>query len=276
MKNVLIITSVLISIGSFVNSNESTENSSLWENLTEATLSSANTMWQVTKSGSVSAWKATKSGTDIAWEKTKLGAENACNYRPSNLIGGGATGAAATAGAATAAAGIGAKAAGFYTLTHAATGMTMLGSTAGGVSAAGTVGIMGGTAGVVGTIGSIIMAPATIITGAVVGSATIVFESACYFSIERLDDPAFIMSVLDDLAMHSDKDYFELIKSSDGTYIYVASEVDPNGKVMERNKYSASDLYIENGILKNKDWGPNSKIGKVGYILGELSDNNKD
>ena len=49
---------------------------------------------------------------------------------PSNLIGGGATGAAATAGAATAAAGIGAKAAGFYTLTHAATGMTMLWSTA--------------------------------------------------------------------------------------------------------------------------------------------------
>lgn len=274
MKNVLIITSVLISIGSFVNSNESTENSSLWENLTEATLSSANTMWQVTKSGSVSAWKATKSGTDIAWEKTKLGAENACNYRPSNLIGGGATGAAATAGAATAAAGIGAKAAGFYTLTHAATGMTMLGSTAGGVSAAGTVGIMGGTAGVVGTIGSIIMAPATIITGAVVGSATIAFESACYFSIERLDDPALIMSVLDNLAMHSDKDYFELIKSSDGTYIYVASEVDPNGKVMERNKYSASDLYIENGILKNSDWGPNSKIGKVGYVLGELSETN--
>lgn len=274
MKNVLIITSVLISIGSFVNSNESTENSSLWENLTEATLSSANTMWQVTKSGSVSAWKATKSGTDIAWEKTKLGAKNACNYRPSNLIGGGATGAAATAGAATAAAGIGAKAAGFYTLTHAATGMTMLGSTAGGVSAAGTVGIMGGTAGVVGTIGSIIMAPATIITGAVVGSATIAFESACYFSIERLDDPALILSVLDNLAMHSDKDYFELIKSSDGTYIYVASEVDPNGKVMERNKYSASDLYIENGILKNSDWGPNSKIGKVGYVLGELSETN--
>ena len=274
MKNVLIITSVLISIGSFVNSNESTENSSLWENLTQATLSGANTMWQVTKSGSVSAWKATKSGTDIAWEKTKLGAENACNYRPSNLIGGGATGAAATAGAATAAAGIGAKAAGFYTLTHAATGMTMRGSTAGGVSAAGTVGIMGGTAGVVGTIGSIIMAPATIITGAVVGSATIAFESACYFSIERLDDPALIMSVLDNLAMHSDKDYFELIKSSDGAYIYVASEVDPNGKVMERNKYSASDLYIENGILKNSDWGPNSKIGKVGYVLGALSETN--
>ena len=92
------------------------------------------------------------------------------------------------------------------------------------------------------------MAPATILAGAVVGSATIAFESACYFSIERLDDPALIMSVSDDLAMHSDKDYFELIKSSDGTCIYVASEVDPNGKVMERNKYSASDLYIENDI----------------------------
>ena len=47
------------------------------------------------------------------------------------MIGVGATGAAATAGAKTAAAGISAKAAGFYTLTHAETGMTMLGSTAG-------------------------------------------------------------------------------------------------------------------------------------------------
>ena len=45
----------------------------------------------------------------------------------------------------------------------------------------------------------------------------------------------------------------------------------------EKNHWKCRlDLYIENGILKNKDWGPNSKIGKVGYILGELSDNNKD
>ena len=47
------------------------------------------------------------------------------------MIGGGTTGAAATAGAKTVAAGISAKATGFYTLTHAATAMTMLRSTAG-------------------------------------------------------------------------------------------------------------------------------------------------
>ena len=260
-----------ITLGTATWSEEATEESSFWSNLATNTVSSAGTMWKVTKNGSVTAWKATKSGSGIVWEKTKSGSESACKYRPSNLIGGVGAGAAATAGAATAAVGLGTQAAGFYTLTNAVTGLTMLGSTAGGVSAAGTVGIMGGTAGVIGTTASIIMAPATIIAGAAVAGVTFAFEGVCYFSIETLKDPALIMEILENLASHSDKEYFELIKNKDGTAsIYVATEVELNGKVMERTKYSVSDLYIEDGIIKNSDWGPNSKIGKVGYASGEL------
>lgn len=258
-------------------SDDTKADSSFWSDPVAYTAESAASMWEVTKSGSVTAWEATKSGSAVAWEKTKAGTETACDYRPSNLIGSGATGAAATAGGATAAAGLGAKAAGFYTLTNAATGAWMLGSTAGGVSGAGTVGIMGGTGGAIGTVGAVIMAPATIITGIVVAGGTVVFESTCFFAVERLDDPALIMEVVENLAMHSDRDYFELSKNNDGTAsIYVAIEVDADGRIMQRTKYSVADLYIESGVLKNRDWGPNSQIGSVGYVLGELVEKQAD
>ena len=263
---------ILICLGSFAFSAEESKVNTMWEDVKLFTADGANSIWDVTKNGSVTAWEATKSGSTVAWEKTKAGSVAACGYRPSNLIGGMGAGAAATAGTATAAAGIGAKVAGFYTLTHAVTGATMLGSTAGGASAAGTVGIMGGTAGAVGTIGAVLMAPATIIAGAIIGGGTAVFEGACYFAIDRLDDPVLINAVLQNLALHSNVDYFELVEDLAGNAsIYVATEVEANGKVMKRTKYSTEKLYIEEGVLKHKDWGPNTQIGKVGYVLGTLS-----
>ena len=71
-----------------------------------------------------------------------------CDYRLSKLIGSvGSSGAVATT-AAVAASDVGMKAAGFYLITNATTGATMIGSTAAGVSGAGIVGIISGTAGV--------------------------------------------------------------------------------------------------------------------------------
>jgi hypothetical protein len=69
---------------------------------------------------------------------------NICDNRPSAWIGTGGTVAVAAGGGATAGIVGTASAAGLYTIPHAITGATMLGSTAGGASAAGTVGIMGG------------------------------------------------------------------------------------------------------------------------------------
>jgi len=190
-----------------------------------------------------------------------------CDYRPSNLIGSLGTGALGATGAGVAVAGASAKAAGFYTLTHAVTGATMLGSTAGGASAAGTVGIMGGTAGAIGTIGAILMAPVTIAAGVVIGAGTAIYEGACYYSIERVDDPVIIMKILEDLDKQSDDEYFELQKNGIGSgAIYVATKVDEYGKVLKRTRYSIDKLYIEEGMLKHSDWGPNSQIGRVGYI----------
>jgi len=108
-----------------------------------------------------------------------------CDHTPSKLVGAGLTGSVATGAGATAAAGVGLKAAGFYTFTHAVTGATMLGSTAGGASAAGTVGIMGGTAGAIGTVGAFLMSPFVIIPAAVVAGGVGVYEGGCYLTSKK-------------------------------------------------------------------------------------------
>lgn len=108
-----------------------------------------------------------------------------CDYTPSKLIGAGVTGAGATLAGATAAAGAGLKAAGFYTITHAVTGATMLASTVGGASAAGTVGIMGGAAGIIGTAGAVLMSPFVIIPGAVIAGGVAAYEGTCYLASNK-------------------------------------------------------------------------------------------
>ena len=105
-----------------------------------------------------------------------------CDYRPSQLIGGAATGAVAGSAGAAAATGVGLKAAGIYTLTHATTGAAMLGSTAAGVSAAGTTGIIAGSAGLLGTAGALLMSPFVIIPAAVTAVGVGAYEGGCHLS----------------------------------------------------------------------------------------------
>ena len=196
----------------------------------------------------------------------------ACDYRPSNLIGGVGTGAAVATGGAVAAVGTGAKAAGFYTLTHAVTGATMLGSTAGGASAAGTVGIMGGTAGAVGTIASVVMAPATIIAGAVLGVGVAAYEGACYFTVERVDDPEVINGIITNLSQNSDPEFLRRTTIGGEDYLMVATDHDEEMRAVEWKKYKLSKLYIEEGMLKHSDLGPNSQIGRVSMVSNGLSE----
>jgi hypothetical protein len=105
-----------------------------------------------------------------------------CDYRPSKIIGGGATGAVAGGAGTAAAGGIGLKIAGIYTLTHATTGAAMLGSTAAGASAAGTTGIIAGSAGFLGTTGAVLLSPFVIIPAAVTAVGIGAYEGGCYFS----------------------------------------------------------------------------------------------
>ncbi|UYP69551.1 hypothetical protein OIU14_07465 [Thalassobacter stenotrophicus] len=196
----------------------------------------------------------------------------ACDYRPSNLMGGVGTGAAVATGGAVAAVGTGAKAAGFYTLTNAVTGATMLGSTAGGASAAGTVGIMGGTAGAVGTVASVVMAPATIIAGAVLGVGVAAYEGACYFTVERVDDPDVIEGIIDNLTLNSDPEFLRRATIAGEDYLMVAVDHDEEMRAVDWKQYRLSKLYIEEGMLKHSDLGPNTQIGRVSVVGEQLGE----
>lgn len=186
---------------------------------------------------------------------------DACDYRPSELIGGGGASAIGVGGAATAGLGLAIKGAGFYTLTHTA-GMTMVGSTLAGGSAAGTVGIIAGSGGAIGTLTAIVTAPVTITVGAITAAGAGIYEGVCFFGDERITEYDDVLKVLLHVAETADPEVFYLgdSKSKDSTFIRV--------KVAkgETETYDVGDLYIVNGVLKNRDWGVNTTIGNLYQI----------
>ena len=105
-----------------------------------------------------------------------------CDYKASNLIGSGGTAAVAAGSGAVAGAGGAGTAAGLYTLTHATSGAVMLGSTAGGASAAGTVGIMGGTAGTGAAVMGVVLNPFVWVPAAVTAVGVGALEGGCYLA----------------------------------------------------------------------------------------------
>lgn len=212
-----------------------------------------------------------------------------CDYRPSQLIGGdgggktvltdmsskvdkadpstqvarGATTAAGVGVPVVAAVGVGMKTAGFYTLVNAATGATMLGWTAAGTSAAGTVGIIGGTGGGIGVAAAAAMNPVTWVVGGVTVLVMGGYEGGCYYLVdERITDYAEIDAIMQDLGRQAAPEHFRYIGNNFGdenkAYIRVK-----NGKG-EWDDYQVRNLYIVNGLLKHSDWGLNTVIGRVG------------
>lgn len=187
-----------------------------------------------------------------------------CDYRPSVVVGQGVASTLGGAAAGAATTGTAMKAAGFYTLVHAGSGMTMLGSTVAGASAAGTVGIIGGTAGAVGTIGAILMAPATIVAGVVTAAGIGGLEAACYFTDERITAYDDVLSFMQHLSHHHPEDRFQLItgipgREDDAIRIW-------NADTGELDRYLVSTLYIVNGTLMHRKWGPNRNLGYIAFV----------
>ncbi len=180
-----------------------------------------------------------------------------CDYTPSKLA---ATAIGTAAAGVTAATGVGMKVAGFYTLVNAGSGLTMIGSTAAGASAAGTVGIIAGTGGVAGTAASILMAPVTIAVGgiAVVGGG--IFEGACYFQVVRVTDPYEVRKIIESIA--SEDATISIVATDDGDAMRLIVED-------ETNEYLLRNLYIADGLLKHRDFGPNTTIGPVLFTSNE-------
>ena len=187
----------------------------------------------------------------------------ACDYRPSALVGGGTASAVAVTGGAVSSAGVALPAAGFYTLTHATTGLTMLASTGGGASAAGTVGIIGGTGGLIGSAAAFLSAPVTVVVGAVAAVGIGGYEAICYFQDERVTDFDAVYSAVAEVALYANPEMFRLDtppESKEAARIFIR-----NGEG-EFDVYDVEDLYIVNGVLYNRDWFRNTQIGSLTFV----------
>lgn len=187
-----------------------------------------------------------------------------CDYRPSALLGQGGAAAAAGVGAATAAAGGAMKAAGIYTLVNAGSGLTMLGSTAAGASAAGTVGIIAGTGGVIGSVGAFLLAPVTIVVAGVAAVGVGGMEAACYFTDERITDYDEVLSLMAHFAEHHREDRFRLVpglpgRRDDAIGIW-------NAQTEGLDRYMVADLYIVNGTLMQRKWGFDRNLGHIAFV----------
>lgn len=182
-----------------------------------------------------------------------------CDYRLSSLVGGGVT---ATVGATSLLAGKGMTAMGYYTLTHAVTGATMLGSTLAGSSGAGTIGIIAGTGTGAGAVGAALMSSIGIVIGVVVAGSLAGSEVYCYFQDERITDYDEVLLLMKGLAANADPASFEIREPNDeATQRASVLMTDAEGVTTQ---YWVGNLYINNGKLRNRDWFWNTVIGNVG------------
>ncbi|MDA9953557.1 hypothetical protein N9D61_04385 [Planktomarina sp.] len=187
-----------------------------------------------------------------------------CDYRPSRILGDTASATVIGGGAGLAGASGAAMAAGMYTLVNAGSGLTMLGSTLAGASGAGTIGIIAGTGGALGTAGAIILNPFVWIPAAVVGLGGGGFEAVCAFLVdERITKYEDVLGVMSSFAIHADPKHFRFVPNAVPAYISLS---DGEGSW---TRYDIEELYIADGMLKSRDWGPNTKIGRV-VLLSDI------
>ena len=181
-----------------------------------------------------------------------------CDYRPSRILGDTGSKAVIASGTVVSSATGAATAAGLYTLVHAGSGLTMLGSTMAGASGAGTIGIIAGTGGAIGTAGAIILNPFVWVPAAIVGVGGGGFEAACAFFVdERITEYDEVLAVMESFAIHADPQYFRILTNAIPAFISLS---DGEGAWI---RYDIEGLYIADGVLKHRDWGPNTVIGRV-------------
>jgi len=105
-----------------------------------------------------------------------------CDYVPSKYISNSGASAVSAVAGATATTGIGMNVAGFYTLTHSASGLVMLGSTSAGTSAAGTIGIIANTSGAIGSASAVAMSSLVIVPAVIIAVSIVAYEGSCYLT----------------------------------------------------------------------------------------------
>lgn len=184
-----------------------------------------------------------------------------CDYRVSSWIGAG--GATAVMGASTtiAASDIGLKAAGYYLIPHSTSGAIMIGSTATGSSAAGTVGIIGGTE-ALGWAAAAVTSPEVIAAAGVAALVSSGIEGGCYFADERVTDFKTVHELMKRVVENADPTEAGIIfQKGIGPWFWRRN---PSGKI---EAYQILNLYIVNGELMHRDQFLNSSLGLIGVKL---------
>ncbi|SDI38872.1 hypothetical protein [Alloyangia pacifica] len=180
-----------------------------------------------------------------------------CDYRPSRLVGDTVSGAAKAATGAVAQVTGAQQDGGFYTLVNATSGLTLLGgklAASGGAAASLLEG--GGAAAAAAMANPMVWVPALIL-----GAGGAGYEATCaYFVDERITDYDHVLMIMRDFEAHSDPRYFRLEEDTLTPFIEIHDE---SGS---RATYRVEDLYIVDGMLKLRSWGPNRKIGRVVFV----------
>lgn len=192
-----------------------------------------------------------------------------CDYRPSAIIGAAASTALGAAASTVAVSGATANAVGVYTLVHATSGLTMVGGTWAGASAAGTAGIIAGTGGAIGTTVAVVTAPATITAAAVGAIAVGSFEGVCYFSDTRIVDYVEVDAIVQNIAVTAPEELYRYFPARDGREDAFIRVRDPDSEEVRFDDYDVADLYIVNGVLKHDGWVWNTTIGLIGEIQAD-------
>jgi hypothetical protein len=188
---------------------------------------------------------------------------NACDYKPSRMVGEVASAATSAASSAVEASGLSLKSLGYYALAHSSSDLSILGSIASGTSNTG--GIIAGTTGVGSAVAGIVMSPFALFSGAVVAVGATGYEAVCYFRIERVTDRELIYGIIADIAYHDPR--VTMAETDDGAIMLLQGD--------DREKsYLVKNLYIADNELIHRDWFLNTNLGPVFFVLPQDTQTN--
>lgn len=173
-----------------------------------------------------------------------------CDYRLSSLLGRITSGERDAATGETAA-GSAARTVGNYTLTHLSNG-------------ASGAGLIAGAANGIGAAASALSAPVVLGTGAALAVGAGAMEGVCYFRDERITDPQVIHGILQSIDVSVPEEDLSIDMPGGDLDLATVQLRAPDGRL--RN-YELRRLYIVNGVLKYDDWGRNTVVGDVAFVM---------
>jgi len=191
---------------------------------------------------------------------------DACDYRPTQLMGNAGAAATLAVGAAPVSISSSMGAAGYYTLVHSTGGYVMFGSVAAGTSGAGTVGIIAGSQGLAASIVAFLSGPIVIGTGIVLTVASSGYEGVCFFADERITDYEEVYAAMQLVASTSDPELFSILEGRVEGETALLHMQDPGGQIII---YDIDNLYIVNGTVMHRDWFRNTTVGFMAIVSSD-------